>query len=358
MTKQISILGTIGVPAAYGGFETLADNLVVYADQQSLPINLSVYCSGQPGLEQYKSAELRHINIGANGVSSIFYDIVSLFSAIKRKDHIILLLGVSGAIVLPLIRMISNVQIITNVDGIEWKRDKWSPLAKLFLRVSEYLAVKFSHDVIADNRGIAEHVTQSYGKKCHVIAYGGDHAIDVEPKSVDVELPEKYALALCRIEPENNVEMILKAFSEIPDFYLVFIGNWKSSEFGRLMLANFENFANLHLLDPIYDTGVLRSIRGTASVYIHGHSAGGTNPSLVEMMHFATPLFAFDCNFNRYTTDDCAIYFSNAHELKERLINADDKELLMVGGNMASIAFEKYRWQKIGKQYFDLMLEK
>mgnify|MGYP000548402826 CR=1 FL=1 len=358
MTKKISILGTVGVPAAYGGFETLADNLVVYADQQNLPIGLSVYCSGQAGLARYKGAELRYINVGANGISSIFYDIAALFSAIKRKDHIILLLGVSGAIILPLIRLISNAQIITNVDGIEWKRDKWSPLAKLFLRVSEYFAVKFSHQVIADNQGIAEHVIKSYGKDCHVIAYGGDHAIDVKPKSVDVELPEKYALALCRIEPENNVEMILKAFSEIPDYDLVFIGNWKSSEFGRSMLSTYANYTNLHLLDPIYDTGVLRSIRGTASVYIHGHSAGGTNPSLVEMMHFATPLFAFDCNFNRYTTDDCAIYFSSANELTEKLIDAEDEELLLVGGKMASIAYEKYRWKQIGKQYFDLMLEK
>lgn len=356
MTERISILGTVGIPAAYGGFETLAENITDYAYRTSLPIHLSVYCSGPVGPNHYNGAELRYVNINANGVMSIFYDVVSLFSAVKRRDDVILLLGVSGAIALPVIRLISNVHIITNVDGIEWKRDKWNRLARAFLRMSEYLAVKFSHQVVADNEGIAEHLADSYAAKCRVVAYGGDHAIAVEPKDVGFALPQDYALALCRIEPENNVEMILNAFSEMPDVALLFIGNWKSSDFGRCMYSKYSEFSNLTLLDPIYDAGVLRSIRAGSSFYIHGHSAGGTNPSLVEMMHFEKPIFAFDCNFNRYTTGNGAFYFSSCAELKEMLAIPTEDEFRRVGNVMASLAIERYRWSLIGEEYFELMV--
>jgi glycosyltransferase involved in cell wall biosynthesis len=356
MIKKISILGTVGVPAAYGGFETLVDNLVVFANQENLPISLSVYCSGREGPRSYQGAELRYVNLNANGISSIFYDIVSLFSAINNKDKTILLLGVSGAIILPVIRLITNVKIICNIDGVEWKRDKWSSQAKLFLRFSEYIAVKFSHQVITDNEGIAEHVRNSYSRDCNVIAYGGDHAITAQPKAATFSLPDKFALALCRIEPENNIEMILQAFSNISDVNLVFIGNWKSSAFALEMLEKYSNAPNLYLLDPIYDTGVLRGIRSMASYYVHGHSAGGTNPSLVEMMHFGTPAFAYDCNFNRYTTDNCAIYFSDAQDLRCKIKSSGTNQLTACGSHMTRIAKEKYTWNKIGRQYFELML--
>jgi len=355
MSNNVSIIGTVGVPAAYGGFETLVENLLDYAASEALPLQLTVYCSGNAGISTYKGASLRYVNVGANGISSIVYDVISIFSSIWKNDSIIILLGVSGAIVLPLVRLISKVRIITNVDGVEWKRAKWGRLAKLFLRVSEFLAVKFSHQVIADNRGIAEHVLAEYSVKCAVIGYGGDHAINVDPKEIPVELPNNFSLSLCRIEPENNVEMILTAFAAMENFNLVFIGNWKASSFGVSMFEKFSMVPNIHLLDPIYDLGVLRSIRSKAAFYVHGHSAGGTNPSLVEMMHFGIPVFAFDCIFNRYTTDDKAQFFSDADSLRSNLIELDDDQLLLVGSSLKNVAIKKYTWKVIGKQYFDLL---
>ena len=356
--KSISVLGTVGVPAAYGGFETLADNLVSYAELNVDSAKLSVYCSGRTGkTTTYKSADLRYLNIGANGTSSILYDLCSLLSAIKHRDDVVLLLGVSGALFLPVFRLISRARVITNIDGIEWKREKWGRWAKAFLRLSEAAAVRFSHVVIADNEGIAEHVLNDYGRTCNVIAYGGDHAIQVEPQPYKGFLPSKFALALCRIEPENNVEMILEGFESHHGLDLVFVGNWSSSDFGRKMRARFGTQPNIHLLDPIYDASVLRTIRSKAQVYVHGHSAGGTNPSLVEMMHFGVPILAFDCSFNRHSTDQCAIYFGSSDELSECLTGFDSVKSKRCGAAMRHIAAERYTWDLIGKQYFDLLLK-
>jgi len=355
--KSVSILGTVGVPANYGGFETLVENLVDYADSNNMEIDLSVYCSGkQVGPKSFKSASLRYVNMGANGPSSIAYDIASLFSAVKRKDDVILLLGVSGALALPIIRLISRAFIVTNIDGIEWKRDKWGRIAKAFLRISETTAVRFSHKVIADNQGIADHVRDYYGNPCEVIAYGGDHALAAKAKPYEGLLPPRYALALCRIEPENNVEMILEGFRADSALELVFIGNWTSSEFGRAMKDKFSTYSNIHLLDPIYDLGVLKTIREGAYAYVHGHSAGGTNPSLVEMMHFGIPVFAFDCSFNRYTTDHRAQYFGSSEELTQSLSYFDQDFAVHCGDAMKKIAIERYTWAVIGKQYYDLLL--
>lgn len=116
------------------------------------------------------------------------------------------LLWVSSALALPLVRLISSARIVTNIDGIEWRREKWQGLAKRFLRFSEKMAVRFSHEVIADNAVIAAYVKEAYNADCHVIAYGGDHAVNVAAQQVaEFGLPDTYAFAVCRIEPENNV---------------------------------------------------------------------------------------------------------------------------------------------------------
>lgn len=304
-------------------------------------------------------AELRYIGLNANGVSSIAYDIVSLFSAVWHRSDVILLLGVSGAVTLPLIRLLSRARILTNVDGVEWKREKWKGAARWFLRLSEHMAVRFSHDVVADNAGIAEHIKQNYGRNAYVIAYGGDHALQTPSNPYDgPALPQRYALALCRIEPENNVAMILEAFASSTTLPLVFVGNWNNSAFGRELRQRYADYAHLYLLDPIYDVGVLRTLRGNAAMYIHGHSAGGTNPSLVEMMHFGLPILAYDCIFNRYTTEDRAIFFKDAESLRRSLITLDSDQATHIGDEMRRIAQDRYTWDAIGQAYFELLLGK
>jgi glycosyltransferase involved in cell wall biosynthesis len=343
---NISIIGTVGVPACYGGFETLVENLL---DESEQGINITVYCSSKnytKQLQKYKNAQLRYIPLNANGAQSIPYDIWSLCHAVFKGSDNILLLGVSGAIFLPFVRLFSNANIVTNIDGLEWKRDKWNIWGKRFLKFSEKIAVKYSDVVVADNKGIAEHIRHEYSVDAEVIAYGGDHAI---VKGLTIS-DDDYALALCRIEPENNVELILESFSKT-NKTLKFIGNWNNSDFGCLMKNKYQQYSNIEIIDPIYDIETLFEIRQKCSFYVHGHSAGGTNPSLVEMMHFGKAIFAFDCNYNKASTEDRADFFQNTDELVQLINSPTNFENEHC---MKEIAERRYTWKIVKQQYFDL----
>lgn len=357
---KAAVIGTVGLPAAYSGFETLVENLVRYHAAKKLPGQLTVYCAKsrfQTHPSEYLGAQLIYLPLDANGPSSIIYDIWSMLHAVWKRNDVLLVLGVSGALALPIIRVTSNAKIVTNIDGIEWKREKWRGAAKWILRISEWFAVKFSHIVIADNEGIVEHVQSTYGSTPYMIAYGGDHALSDVTKPYDgPPLPEKYALAICRIEPENNVGMIVEAFADNLPLPLVFIGNWNNSEYGMGIRSQFAHLPGIHLLDPIYDVDTLLHIRQNASVYIHGHSAGGTNPSLVEAMHFALPILAFDCNFNRYSTLDSALYFQNKDDIKQKVNSLEDSQLQKIGYVMKKLADEHYMWDKVANKYFSQIL--
>ncbi len=354
-----AIVGTVGIPAQYGGFETLAENLVRYHHDVCLEGQIVVYCSSRGNsarIPHHLGAVLRYMPLNANGPMSVLYDAVSLMAAAWSGADVILLLGVSGAFALPILRVFSRAKIVTNVDGLEWKRAKWTGFARWWLKQSERWAVSFSHVVIADNAAIAEHIERTYCREPIVIAYGGDHAVEVEARPlIGVKLPERYALALCRIEPENNVEMILNAFEQLGDMPLVFVGNWSNSTFGQEMRRRYGNIAHLQLLDPIYEPAILRTIRGNAALYVHGHSAGGTNPSLVEMMHFGITVLAFDCVYNRFTTGGEALFFRGTDELKKTIETLTREQCEAVGAAMLRLARERYTWQAIGREYFRLL---
>ena len=355
---KISIVGAAGVPNRYGGFEALVENLIKYHNQEALSSHLEVYCSsrsGNPRADRFLTALLRYIPLKPNGVQSIPYDVWGLLAATWRRSNVILLLGVSGAIGLPIVRLVSSVRIVTNLDGIEWRRAKWHGLARWFLEKSEGVAIRWSHVVIADNEAIAQYVRKRYGTEAKVIAYGGDQAIACECSSVnDLKLPSSYALVIARIEPENNIRVILEAFSREHGRSLVVIGNWGASEYGRSLRGQFQKFDNLTLLDPVYDLARLKTVRRNAWLYVHGHSAGGTNPSLVEAMHFGLPIAAFDCDFNRATTGNKALYFGNLDQLRG-LLASDTTVVNQVGQAMSSIAQRRYTWKGIGSAYFQLL---
>lgn len=282
-------------------------------------------------------------------MQSIFYDIVSLIKCIFSRPDVVLVLGVSGCIFLPFFKLFSRARVITNIDGLEWKRDKWGSLPRKFLKISEKMAVKFSDVVVTDNKAISDYVLYEYGINSETIAYGGDHAIIGGQHHQNLSVQE-YALALCRIEPENNVAMILDAFSK-SNKVLKFIGNWEHSEFSRKLREKYSTSKNIQLIDPIYDLDTLFNLRKSSSIYIHGHSAGGTNPSLVEMMHFGKPILAFDCDFNRYTTDNSAIYFKSSSELIDIIDSEHYTRFEKVGNKMVEVANRCYKWQNVTEQY-------
>lgn len=357
---KVAIAGTVGLPAKYGGFETLTENLVSHHDGRNLAYSITVYCSRKhyrSPTKNFGSAALHYFNLNANGGQSILYDAASIFHAATiLKCEVILLLGVSGAIFIPLVKCFSRAKIITNIDGIEWRRDKWNKFARWFLRFSERVAVKFSDSLITDNEAIFDYVMAQYQVNSKVIAYGGDHAVSVDA-SADYTLPttEDYALTICRIEPENNIESILVAASKQAALHFIIVGNWSNSNYGQALKSKYSSFDHIHLLDPIYSTPILKTLRTRAALYVHGHSAGGTNPSLVEAMHFALPIIAFDCSFNRNTTENQARYFSDSDSLVSLLNNISASELHEVGNCMSKIAATKYTWETIAGAYWDLI---
>jgi hypothetical protein len=169
----VSIIGTAGIPARYGGFETLAENLV---KNKTSDIQYTVFCSAklyQKHQSEYLKAKLKYIDLNANGISSILYDLISML--LSLRSDVMLILGVSGSLFLPIIRLLYQGKIITNIDGIEWKRNRWNRFARFFLQISEKTAVKFSDVLIGDNQGILNYIAKKYNRVAVLIEYGADH---------------------------------------------------------------------------------------------------------------------------------------------------------------------------------------
>ncbi len=346
---KICIIGTTGVPSSYGGFETLVENLI---EDQS--VDFFVYCSGKhfsDRLEHYKGAKLVYIPLKANGLSSIFYDIFCMSHALFSGHKNFLILGISGAIFFPILKFFPKIKLITNVDGIEWRRDKWKGIAKTFLKFSELLAVKFSNIIISDNKEIENYFLKKYDHKSVTIAYGGDHAVksfmNFEPNKIE---DSSFALSICRIEPENNIHTILEAFSN-NEYPITIIGNWNSNNYGKKLYSKYNSIKNITLLNPIYSLNDLYRYRVACSVYIHGHSTGGTNPSLVEMMYFSKPIIAFDCSFNRASMENKGDYFDCESKLSKLVNNIEN---LCEGSILYEIAQRRYNWNLIRKQYLEV----
>jgi glycosyltransferase involved in cell wall biosynthesis len=318
---------------------------------------MTVYCSAKSYDEQclsYNGATLKYIDLNANGVQSIPYDIISIFKALLYADTL-LILGVSGCSILPVIRLFSCKRIVVNIDGLEWKRQKWNKYAKWFLKFSEKMAVKYADAVIADNRVIQDHVQNEYGKKSELIAYGADHVEHVPLSSEILEqypfFSKKYAFSVCRIEPENNLHLIIEAMALQDKLSLVIIGNWENSEYGRGLRVKYTQKEHIHLLDPIYDQNILNQIRSNCTVYLHGHSAGGTNPSLVEAMYLGLAIFAYDVAYNKETTEHKAEYFDSAEDLTKLVKVMNEDTLNENAEKMYEIAIRRYAWSHIAKEY-------
>ncbi len=354
--KTISIIGTVGLPATYGGFETLVEYITKHLSED---YNITVYCSSKSYKQQlshYNGATLKYINLHANGIQSVPYDILSIANAWKTSDTL-LILGVSGCLILPFVKLFGKKKIVVNIDGLEWKRQKWKSYAKKFLKFSEFLAVKYADVVITDNKVIQDYVQREYGKQSELIAYGADHVNKLEISNDLLEqfsfLKHNYAFSVCRIEPENNIHVLLNAFEQFKKLTLAIIGNWSKSEYGQQLKENYSNVENIILIDPIYDQTILDQIRSNCYLYLHGHSAGGTNPSLVEAMYLELPILAFDVSYNRATTEDKALYFHDHKELIVLLekIVANQIDLQAYSTAMYHIAKNHYTWEKIASQY-------
>jgi len=358
MKKRIYTIGVQGLPAKYGGFETFTDYLSRYISDD---FDLIVYCSSnlyKDKKEKYQKATLKYIPLNANGIQSVPYDIFSILLALndsKNSDDVLLLLGSSGAIILPFISLFTKRNIVFNMAGLEWKRSKWNRFARWFLKFSEKIAVRYADAIVTDNRGLQEYIASEYGAKSHMIAYGGDHATRLDLTDEVTEkypfLKEPYYIGVARAQSDNNIDVVLEAFSKIPDKNLVFVANWNVSDYGKSLKEKYSKISNLHLVDAIYDLQILDQLRSNCVAYIHAQSSGGTNPSLVEAMHLELPIIAADVNFNRYTTDNKAFYFADVDELIDNILHNDKDAYDLSAKEMKKTANQIYTWKYIVSEY-------
>lgn len=365
--KRIAIIGTAGVPGKYGGFETLAHHLVLrLANDYTLSVyNSKTYYPKDDRVKYWNKARIHYVPFNANGIQSIIYDMVSIIHAIFKND-VLLVLGVSGSLILPLVKLLTRKKIIVNIDGQEWKRPKWGKMTRRFLKFSEFLAVKFSHADVTDNVALQRYTASQYNTLSTLIEYGSDHVKQKAIQDVSFVGFDKvksylkkhvgsYAMKVCRIEPENNIHIVLEAFSQIPDKKLLIVGNWNNSDYGKDLRAKYASFGNITMSDPIYNQDILDQLRKNCVVYIHGHSAGGTNPSLVEAMGLGKPIIAYKVVFNEETTEHEALYFSNVKGLIKTLSETSVLEYNTVGQSMQSIAHRRYQWDIIAQKYSKLI---
>lgn len=356
MRRKVAIIGTNGIPSKYGGFETLVEYLVKYLSDS---FELTVFCSSKTNtnkIDEFNGCKLRYIPLNANNWQSVPYDIISLYKSYKEYDKI-LILGASGSIVAPLFRKHKD-KFIFLFGGLDWDRSKWSFLTRKFLKLSESLGIKNSTHLISDNVGIQKYVSETYNRDSHLIPYGGDQVFKVEISEIDEKkykfLKSDYAFSVARIQPDNNITLLLESFNEESNMPFVLVGNWKSSTFGINTKNKYKDKPNLILLDAIYEHRELNLLRSNCKVYLHGHSAGGTNPALVEAMNLGLPIFAYDCIFNKHTTNFKAEYFGDSFDLKTKLAQISDEELKINKNNMLLIANNLYKWEYIANKYSEL----
>jgi glycosyltransferase involved in cell wall biosynthesis len=360
-STRVAIIGTNGLPGNYGGWDQLVKHLTANLRND---FEFVVYTSSigvKNKLKDYRDTKLQYIPFKANGIQSIFYDICSLFHAAFTCD-ILFICGTSGCIILPFVKLI-NKNIVLNPDGQEWKRGKWNKAAQWFLKISESIGLHFAKSIVADNQKIQEYIAEKYHKNSVLIEYGGDQVLKV-PMSEKTSKKYciqagNYVFKVCRIEPENNIHLIVEAFQDIPDMTLILIGNWNHSEYGKKIRELNKEYKNLKLLDPVYDQKTLDELRSNCKIYIHGHSVGGTNPSLVEAMNLGLCIIAYDVDYNRETTENQAIYFKSKEELLliVQKIKREEINVCEIQNQMGIIAKRRYLWHIITDKYKELFLQ-
>ncbi|MDD3944906.1 MAG: DUF1972 domain-containing protein [Bacteroidales bacterium] len=354
---KVAITGTNGIPPRYGGFETLVEYLTKYLSNKC---EITVYCSNSqyPRIAERNNCKLVYLPLKANGWQSILYDSLSIIMTSRKYDKVIVL-GCASILTIRLFSRFGN-KFILNEGGIDWKREKWGPIASLYMRIAERTVVPRCKTIVADNEGIQEYYKNTYGRESVLIEYGGDqvqkyHVSDKYLKEYKF-LNEIYYLNVARIQPDNNIEMIINGFLLCENKgKLVIIGNWSFSKYGKNLKAKYQSNEKLILLDAIYDQKALNVIRSNAYLYIHGHSAGGTNPALVEAMNLSLPIICFNSIYNRYTTENKSLYFDSSIELKELLTNLSSGIVNNISDELNKIAVRRYKWEIIANKYFELI---
>ncbi len=355
---KIGILGSRGIPNNYGGFEQFAEYLSVGLARKG--VDVTVYC---PHYHLFKHSEFKGVKLihcydpeSLMGTSGQFvYDLNCILDSRKRSFDIIYQLGYTSSAIwqrfLP-----KKPMLITNMDGIEWQRNKYTSLVRAFLRFSEKQVIKKSDYLIADSLAIQEYLQTTHKKDSTYIAYGAERFLEVDPKFIqrfEVQ-PFAYNLLIARLQADNNIETIIQSSLESKlHFPLLIVGNF-SSKYGRYLLKKY-NDQKIRFLGGIFDSLILNNLRFHSSLYVHGHSAGGTNPSLLEAMAASARICAHDNVFNKSILGKDALYFKDSKSLTEIMnqVYEEKQWSLKTQSNHQKIE-DTFNWPKIIDQYFEL----
>ncbi|NBY10258.1 MAG: glycosyltransferase family 1 protein [Sphingobacteriia bacterium] len=361
---NIAILGTRGIPNNYGGFEQLAEYLSVGLIQKGHRV--TVYCSSNHIYQKshWNGVLLKHVfdpekHLGT--VGQFIYDFFSVWHCRKAGYDVVLNLGyTSSAVWLPL--LYNQTRIVTNMDGLEWKRTKYKKPVQWFLKRAEAWAVQRSHTLIADSIGIQHYLKQTYNVPSTYIAYGANVYNDPPIKALEpFNLKAfSYNILIARMEPENNIELILDGVvnsnSEMP---CLVIGNIVN-RFGKYLSKKYAHDARIQFLGPIYDLEVINPLRFYSNLYFHGHSVGGTNPSLLEAMGCNALICAHNNTFNAAVLQQQAYYFNTATDVSvciERTKKQDAKNQAMLQQNINRIT-TLFSWKNIIDAYEHILITK
>lgn len=354
--KKVAIIGTNGIPAKYGGFETLAENLVSELNEE---FDFTVYCSSiykkSERKKRYKNAKLLYLPLKANGIQSLFYDSLSFIHALFYSKTI-LFLGPTSSGIITSLNFFFRRNLIVNHGGLnEWEREKYTRNEKKWARLNHFLGSKNASINVTDNSVLKKSLLESFNSSSVIIRYGGDHNLNIQVDKEIVEtypfLNDKYFLCVARAQVDNKLHMLIDAFKELDTHPLVIISNWNISNYGLKLLEENKGHPNLILLDAIYDIDVLNYIRKNSYLYIHSHSYCGTAPSLVEAMNLNVPIVCYDVPTNRETTKDKSIYFDSKEDLKSCISNLNNEDLIRCKKELFNIAKSEYSWREVSKQY-------
>lgn len=359
---KIGILGTRGIPNRYGGFEECAEKLALGLVQKGHDV--WVYNSHK---HEYQEALWQGVHIihckdpedklGTAG--QFIYDLNCINDARKRDFDIVLQLGYTSSSVWWW-RWPRKAINLVNMDGLEWMRSKYSKKVQAFLRRAEAWAAKHGDGLIADSPGIQQYLLDKYGEASTYIPYGA--ALYERPDEAVLQhynlKREGFHLLIARMEPENNIETIIQGYLQSGDERPLLVIGGTGNAFGSLMKAKYESENRVRFAGAIYDADTINALRYFAHLYYHGHSVGGTNPSLLEAMGCRARIAAHRNPFNSAVLGDDAFYFSNADALADIIRNAGPKEqqIPWLEANVQKIR-NTFNWPAVVDAYEQLMLD-
>lgn len=361
-SKTVRILGTHGVPAAYGGFETAAENVALFLVARGWRVVMYCQVDGRGPIthDMWHGMERVKIPVDIEGWrGTAKFDLLSIRHACRTRD-LCLTFGYNTAIfnVAQRLRGIANV---VNMDGIEWSRSRWGFSRQAILYVNERIACFVGNHLIADHPEIEKYLyTRARRSKVTTITYGAD-AVEDEPTDAVEALglvPSRYLTLVCRPIPENSILELVEGFSREPrGVRLAILGEYRADDKYHQAVRQAAS-DEVSFLGPIYAKDHLAALRYHSLMYLHGHTVGGTNPSLVEAMAAGNPVLANDNPYNRWVAQHGAVYFRDADDVAghlSALLNSPERLAEMAAASLARYR-DEFTWARVAGQYEDLLM--